>query len=60
MNIRQKLEYLRQRIEHIESTIGARNDRTLVLYSESSFELDDTIDESPCDRERENIGFKLA
>ena len=60
MNIRQKLEYLRQRIEHIESTIGARNDRTLVLYSESSFELDDTIDESPQDRERENIGFKLA
>ena len=60
MNIRQKLEYLRQRIDHIESTIGARNDKTLVLYSESSFELDDTIDEPPQDRERENIGFKLA
>jgi len=60
MNIRQKLEYLRQRIEHIESTIGARNDRMMVVYSESSFELDDTIDELPHDRERENIGFKLA
>ena len=60
MNIRQKLEYLRQRIEHIESTIGARNDRMMVVYSESSFELDDTIDELPQDRERENIGFKLA
>jgi len=60
MNIRQKLEYLRQRIEHIESTIGARNDRMMVVYSESSFELDDTIDEPPQDRERENIGFKLA
>ncbi len=76
MTIKQRLAEIQERIQRIESTIGAKNDKTFELYDGMEFmtleedmdaQFDDTIDESMdldetvCeDRTKTKHGYKLA